>query len=112
MAEAHARLQAVKLGISMGFHLVDILGDSKTVIKKCNSIATDKSVIGAIIRDIQRKKHFFQEINFQFVQRSGNSYAHELAVEALRKGEEKYLEGVDFICLQRKREERLSRNSD
>lgn len=60
MVEAHAGLQAVKLGISMGFQSVDILGDSKTVIKKCNSIATDKSALGAIIRDIQRKKHYFQ----------------------------------------------------
>ncbi|KAA3462272.1 RNA-directed DNA polymerase [Gossypium australe] len=49
MAEAHAGLQAVKLGISMGFQSVNIIGDSNTVIKKCNSAATDKSVIEAII---------------------------------------------------------------
>ncbi|MBA0632253.1 hypothetical protein Godav_001039 [Gossypium davidsonii] len=35
-------------------------GDSKTIIKKCQMTLTDKSVIGAIIRDIQNKKPCFQ----------------------------------------------------
>ncbi|KAA3466527.1 reverse transcriptase [Gossypium australe] len=41
MAEAHAGLQAIKLGINLGFRSISILGDSKTVIKKCNS--TDRN---------------------------------------------------------------------
>ncbi|MFQ6622848.1 hypothetical protein Gotur_003164 [Gossypium turneri] len=53
MAEAHAGLQAVKLGISMGFNSVDIIGDSRIIIKKCNSTTSDKSVIGEIIREFK-----------------------------------------------------------
>ncbi|KAK5793691.1 hypothetical protein PVK06_034844 [Gossypium arboreum] len=110
MAEAYARLQAVKLGISLGFQSIVIIGDSKTVIKKYNSTATDKSVLRAVIRDIQRKKQFFLESNFHFVNRSENGQAHELATKALRKGEEKYLEEAAFTCLQCRREERWLRN--
>ncbi|KAK5844942.1 hypothetical protein PVK06_001089 [Gossypium arboreum] len=33
--------------------------------------------------------------------KSENSQAHELATEALRKGEETYLEDAAFTCLQR-----------
>ena len=110
MAEAYAGLQAVKLGISLGSQSITIIGDSKTVIKKCNSTATDKSVIGAVIQYIQRKKQFFQESHFQFIHKSENRQAHELATEALKTGEETYLEDVAFICHQRGREERWLRN--
>ncbi|KAA3465120.1 reverse transcriptase [Gossypium australe] len=48
MAEAHACLKAVELGISMGFQTIAIKGDSKTVIRKCNTKDVDKSVLGAI----------------------------------------------------------------
>ncbi|MBA0778206.1 hypothetical protein Gotri_006100, partial [Gossypium trilobum] len=54
--EAYAGLQAVKLGISLGVNKIGVVGDSKIVIKKCQSSNTDKSVIGAIIRDIQNQK--------------------------------------------------------
>ncbi|KAA3481093.1 glycine, alanine and asparagine-rich protein-like [Gossypium australe] len=50
--EAHAGLDAIKLVISMGLPLAIIKGDSKTVIKKCQSTEVDKSVLGTIIRDI------------------------------------------------------------
>lgn len=56
MAEAYASLQEVKLGIFLGFQTVDIVGDSKSVIKNCKSATTDKSVLRAIIRDIYSKK--------------------------------------------------------
>ncbi|KAA3460178.1 glycine, alanine and asparagine-rich protein-like [Gossypium australe] len=52
MAEAHASLKAVELRISLGFQSIVITGDSKIVIKKCNTMAVDKSVLGALIRDI------------------------------------------------------------
>ncbi|KAA3468695.1 glycine, alanine and asparagine-rich protein-like [Gossypium australe] len=51
-AEAHARLQATKLGISMGFNVLEIVGNSRTVIKKCQNTNCDRSIIGALIRDI------------------------------------------------------------
>ncbi|MBA0673650.1 hypothetical protein Goklo_024700 [Gossypium klotzschianum] len=57
--------------------------------------STDKSVIGAIIRDIQKKKADFQELIFQYIHRSENTYAHRLAKTALEK-EETYLRGEDL----------------
>ncbi|XP_040945782.1 uncharacterized protein [Gossypium hirsutum] len=66
-AEAYAGLHAIKLGIRLGVNKLTVLGDSKTVIKKCQSFFSDKSVIGAIITDIQSLKNRFQEIEFTFI---------------------------------------------
>ncbi|MBA0697380.1 hypothetical protein Goari_020921 [Gossypium aridum] len=48
----------------MGFNSIAIVRDSRTVIKKCQTMAPDKSIIGELIRDIQSKKVYFQEIDF------------------------------------------------
>ncbi|KAH1098718.1 hypothetical protein J1N35_015639 [Gossypium stocksii] len=55
VAEAHAGLEAIKLVISMGLSSAVINRDSKIVIKKCQSQEIDRSVLRAIIRDIQGK---------------------------------------------------------
>ncbi|MBA0730353.1 hypothetical protein Golax_022573, partial [Gossypium laxum] len=55
-----------------------------------------KSAIEAIIRDIQNKKFDFQELIFQYIQRTENSYAHRLAKNALEKRETTYLMGEDL----------------
>ncbi|MBA0756060.1 hypothetical protein Gogos_021529 [Gossypium gossypioides] len=91
VAEAFACLEATKLGIYMGLGSVTIMGDSKIVINKCQMTVRDKSIIGAIIKDIQSNKSRFQEIAFRFFQRSENFQAHNLAKDALKKGEEMYL---------------------
>ncbi|MBA0640899.1 hypothetical protein Goklo_023796 [Gossypium klotzschianum] len=90
-AEAHACFEGIKLGISLQIHSVKLIGDSKIVIKKCQEKSTDKSVIGAIIRDIQQKKSDFQELIFQYIHRSENLKAHRIAKNALEKGETVYL---------------------
>ncbi|MFQ6650125.1 hypothetical protein Gotur_023214 [Gossypium turneri] len=56
----------------------------------------DKSVIGAIIRDIQNKKPCFQEIIFQHIHRSENLHAHRLAKDALDREETIYLMGEEL----------------
>ncbi|MBA0636790.1 hypothetical protein Godav_029401 [Gossypium davidsonii] len=91
-AEAYAGLQAVKLGISLGINILEVMGDSKTVIKKCQSSSIDRSVIGAIIRDIQSKKRRYQKVEFSFIPKVNNIYAHTIATEALKSGESFYLE--------------------
>ncbi|PPD77739.1 hypothetical protein GOBAR_DD25346 [Gossypium barbadense] len=53
-------------------------------------------ITGAIIRDIQNKKADFQELIFQYTHRSENMDAHRLAKNALEKGENTYLRGVDL----------------
>ncbi|MBA0751530.1 hypothetical protein Gogos_000447 [Gossypium gossypioides] len=91
-AEAVAGLQATRLGIQLGFNTLDIIGDSRTVITKCQNTSRDKSEIGAIISDIQSLKDQYRRINFYFIPRSENTEAHSLAKETLKKGEEQYLE--------------------
>ncbi|KAH1106665.1 hypothetical protein J1N35_010433 [Gossypium stocksii] len=95
-AEAYACLEGTKLGMSLGVHSIKLMGDSKIIIRKCQTTLTDKSVIGAIIRDIQNKKVCFQEILFQHIHRSGNSQAHRLAKDTLEKGENSYLMGEEL----------------
>ncbi|KAG8486679.1 hypothetical protein CXB51_019975 [Gossypium anomalum] len=91
--EAYAGLQAMRLGISMGFSILEIVGDSRTVIKKCQTTDFDRSVIGAPIRDIHSKKVHFQEIEFHFIPKTENTYAYILAKETLKNGEGHYLLG-------------------
>lgn len=62
--EAHAELDAIKLVLSIGLTSATIMGDSKTVIKTCQSTNMDKSVLGAITREIQSKRTSLQEITF------------------------------------------------
>ncbi|KAG8500774.1 hypothetical protein CXB51_002800 [Gossypium anomalum] len=64
VAEAHACLEGLKLGISLGLQSIKIMGDSKTVIKKCQANLPDKSVLGAIINDIHNKKGVFKRLFF------------------------------------------------
>ncbi|MFQ6633335.1 hypothetical protein Gotur_012384, partial [Gossypium turneri] len=75
-AEAYAGFQATRLGIQLGYYTLDIIGDSKTVITKCQSGNRDRSEIGAIISDIQSLKDFFQKVRFYFNPRSENIEAH------------------------------------
>ncbi|KAG8501065.1 hypothetical protein CXB51_003131 [Gossypium anomalum] len=95
-AEAFACLEGIKLGISMGIQSVKIMGDSRTIIKKGQTSSTDKSVIGAIIRDIQNKKSCFQEIIFQHIHRLGDSQAHKFAKNTLDRREISYLVGEEL----------------
>ncbi|KAA3458125.1 reverse transcriptase [Gossypium australe] len=92
-AEAYAGLQVAKLGIMMSLNRVLIMGDSKTVIKKCQSKNIDKSIIRAIIRDIHNHLSTYQEIEFTFIPKLENRFAHTIAKEALKIEESYYLLG-------------------
>ncbi|MBA0701463.1 hypothetical protein Goari_020459, partial [Gossypium aridum] len=82
---------------SSGKILASKSGDSLTVIKKCKATTPDKSEIGALIRDIQQHKGYFQHLFFQYILKLANSLAHNLATESLKKGEEVYLHGESFL---------------
>ncbi|MBA0657531.1 hypothetical protein Goklo_009813 [Gossypium klotzschianum] len=96
----------------MGIRSVTIKGDSKTVIKKCQATGMDKSIIGAVNRDIQKQSSRFQEIVFQFIQKPENYQAHKLAKETLAKGEERNLVGIERICNEVLLQEEWERNSN
>ncbi|MBA0768115.1 hypothetical protein Gotri_016946 [Gossypium trilobum] len=112
LAEAFACLQEIKLGISLGLRSVTITGDSKTVIKKCQSAEMDKSIIGAVIKYIKSHSSLFQEIDFQFIQKSKNFQAHKIAKETLANGDKRYLVRDESIYNERSMEEEWSRNPD
>lgn len=85
-------MQVFKQGIDMGLQVLEVVGDSRSVIIKCQSAKQDKSMIGAIIRDIQSTKNHFQDLRFRFIPKTGNYFAHFIAKEALKRGEGQYLE--------------------
>ncbi|MFQ6663019.1 hypothetical protein Gotur_030682 [Gossypium turneri] len=65
MAESHACLQVLLLGIQLRFRAMVVEGDARTIIKKCHMCP-----------------------------RSANTLAHVLATKSLKRDREDYLEGV------------------
>ncbi|KAK5845553.1 hypothetical protein PVK06_001744 [Gossypium arboreum] len=90
-AKTYAGLEAIRLEILLDFRELQIRGDSMTVIRKCQTTETDKSVIESIIRDIQKRCIHFQTIEFKHIPRSDNIRAHQIAKEALESGVTSYL---------------------
>lgn len=111
-AEAYAGLEVVRLGISLSLHACGIFGDSRTVIKKCQSTERDKSIIGGIVRDIQDAKPFFQEIGFHFTPKIENVLAHLIAKESLKEDVGYYLENDISEQVQQEMERLRQRCSD
>ncbi|KAK5770980.1 hypothetical protein PVK06_047147 [Gossypium arboreum] len=83
-----------------------------TVIKKCQSTKYDRSIIEAFIRDIQSLKTQFQELGFHFIPKSENFFPHSTTREALKKGEDHYLEGGTPSYVRKAMERKKMRASD
>ncbi|MBA0875190.1 hypothetical protein Goshw_027687 [Gossypium schwendimanii] len=77
--EAKACLHAVIFGEEMGFRDLVVEGDCLTVIKKLKSDSVDRSVIGNIISEIQRKKLSFGTLSFEYTPQKTSEEAHALA---------------------------------
>ncbi|MFQ6627068.1 hypothetical protein Gotur_004950 [Gossypium turneri] len=93
-AEAHACLEAVKMGLEMKEHKIFIEGDSISVIRKCTSKSRDKSEICSIIHDIKTIQREFKSIKFQHVHRTASNLADIIATESLKQRKGFYLEGA------------------
>lgn len=91
--EGYACLQAILLGIQEGFSLVHVEGDSRTIVRKCESSLPDKSEVRGIISNIQDLKNQFHKITFSHIDRSGNGMAHELASYSLQSKTEVHHKG-------------------
>lgn len=91
--EGFACLQALRLGIHLGLSFVLIERDARTILIKSQSIFREKSVNWAIIHDIQKLKRNFHHIQFKYISRSANTFAHNLATNCLKSGRESYLVG-------------------
>ncbi|KAH1096770.1 hypothetical protein J1N35_013691 [Gossypium stocksii] len=90
-AEALACRTAVITSSYMKWKTVIIEGDALSILKKCKKKQIDRSLIGAVIHDIQKEVHKFVTISFDYIPRSGNGLADLIATETLKKGNELYL---------------------
>ncbi|MBA0845521.1 hypothetical protein Goarm_022797 [Gossypium armourianum] len=81
VAEARACERALILARLKGFRRLIVEGDSLTVIKKLTKNEEDRSIIRPIVHNIHRLRQGFDEVSYQFVNRSLNAAAHTLAVE-------------------------------
>ncbi|MBA0633824.1 hypothetical protein Godav_025499 [Gossypium davidsonii] len=77
-AEAKACLQAVIFGEEMGFRDLVVEGDGLIVIKKLKLDSADRSVVGNIINEIQRKIFSFVNLSFEYTSRKTNETTHAL----------------------------------
>lgn len=84
-AEAWACFLAIKTGIENGWRHPIVEGDAQSIIKKCKNETQDKSLIGLLIADIHRTKKWFHDIQFLFIPRSGNDYAHSVAKRKMKE---------------------------
>ncbi|KAK5812958.1 hypothetical protein PVK06_028404 [Gossypium arboreum] len=78
-AEAKVCLQAVIFREEMGFQDLVVEGDTLTIIKKLKLVSVDRSVIGNIISEIQRKRLRFVTLSYEYTLRKTNEAAHALA---------------------------------
>ncbi|MBA0753366.1 hypothetical protein Gogos_019853, partial [Gossypium gossypioides] len=77
-AKAKACLHVVIFGEEMGFRDLVVKGDALIVIKKLKSYSADRSVIGNIINEIQRKRFSFVNLSFEYTFRKTNEVVHAL----------------------------------
>ncbi|MBA0679728.1 hypothetical protein Goari_011481, partial [Gossypium aridum] len=68
-AEALACLWAIKTSSEMGFSEIIIVGDSLSIVKKCNTNIHDRSEISAYIRNIKQEMNRFSFIRIQHINR-------------------------------------------
>ncbi|MBA0868736.1 hypothetical protein Goshw_018230, partial [Gossypium schwendimanii] len=92
-AEAITCRSATQIGIDMQWEKIIIEGDALSIIKKCKMKNHGISMIGAFIYDIHQIKTKFSNISFEYIPREGNSLAHSLAVETLKRKDKIYLIG-------------------
>ncbi|PPD98816.1 hypothetical protein GOBAR_DD04153 [Gossypium barbadense] len=92
-AEAIACRSATQIGIDMQWAKIIIEGDALSIIKKCKMKSQDRSMIGAFIYDIHQIMIKSSNISFEYIPREGNSLAHSLAEETLKRKDEIYLIG-------------------
>ncbi|KAK5787057.1 hypothetical protein PVK06_041708 [Gossypium arboreum] len=88
LAEAIALLHGVQFASEMGFRYVIAESDSRVVINKINSKEDNYSETRPLTWDLKASTRNFSECRFQFVAREGNSDAHAMAEEGLRRLED------------------------
>lgn len=90
-AKAMAAFDAIELGLQLGFSMIEVEGDSLTVIRKLQDKKLDKSVLGTYIYNIRGICSDLQNCLFKHIAKHANGVAHILATECLKREEDTYL---------------------
>lgn len=88
--EALACIQAMRFTRDMGFHHIEMEGDSRTLILKANRRVIDRSEIITYIYEIFSIALSFINISFKYAERATNSLAHFLAKMGFSSEDERY----------------------
>lgn len=91
-AETLAFADALKLFVCTGIQSIIVEGDSLSIIKKCRSTSTDRSIISPFIQYIHALLPRFSHVCFQHVNRCKNALADRLAKESLKISHVFYLD--------------------
>nr|KJB61324.1 hypothetical protein B456_009G352100 [Gossypium raimondii] len=91
--EALACLQAVRMGLDLGYRRVVVEGDALSIIKKLQRKENDKSVLTLYTINIKTFSNKFNKCKFRQIGRKGNETAHAVAKEALKLNGSTYIEG-------------------
>ncbi|MBA0816062.1 hypothetical protein Gohar_000764, partial [Gossypium harknessii] len=99
-AEALACVQALKFAREMGFTMIEVEGDSRTVISNINGAKEDKSHNSAYISDARTQVNHFMKVLFLHANRDCNKVAHAIAEEGFALREDTYwVEEVPTVAL-------------
>lgn len=79
------------MGLAGGWSDVIVEGNGLSIIKKSQTMLTDRSQIGVLIQNIQQLKMSFERVLFHYIPRSANALAHILAKTTFKEGIENYL---------------------
>lgn len=90
-AKAIACIETLRLGLDLGIDRVMFEGDSLSIIKKCNIVEQDKSIIAGYIHDIREGEKSFSWCSFHHTNRVANKLADVISKECLKKKEGFYL---------------------
>lgn len=84
VVEAWACESTLILAMEMGFHNIQVEGDSLSIIKRVTLRKEDKSVLRQIVQSIIQLGKRFEELTFHFAPRSANQAALDLAMDGRR----------------------------
>ncbi|XP_012844333.1 PREDICTED: uncharacterized protein LOC105964354 [Erythranthe guttata] len=79
--EAHAALKAINIAKTQGWTSIILEGDCLQVIEALNSSDPLLSSFGAFLEEVLSIAKNFVRCNFQFIKRSGNQLAHDIATK-------------------------------
>ncbi|KAE8733777.1 hypothetical protein F3Y22_tig00000991pilonHSYRG00126 [Hibiscus syriacus] len=89
-AEVLAVIQGLRFALDMGFQHIVLEGDSRSVIKKLNSLANDFSSIGSFTYDAKALAYHFHSSVFRFTSRGDNIVAHAMCCEGKESKEDNF----------------------